>query len=287
MRTPHCKDLASGPVVAGRSRAHERLAYPSTVRTPGKSVTRQLQEAPRLLVELLPAKIGLPLRAWRNYPQVHGLNAPASALQRLVPVGRGAVDAGANRGVYAFLIARRAKHVYAFEPHPALSRYLRRAKVSNITVFDVALSDTSGEGLLRVPEVDGEATLGAHVDADKAISLSVRLARLDDFALADIGFLKIDVEGHELHVLRGAAETIRRSRPIVFIEVERRYQTGSVDAVFDYLTGSLSYAYGYAWRRGRLLPLTDFEVDRDQVPRTGDVSGGYINNFVFSDTPLS
>ena len=250
-------------------------------------MTRHLQAAPRQLAELLPPKIGLPLRAWKNYPRVHGLHAPARAFQRLVPAGRNAVDAGANRGVYGFLIARRAKHVYAFEPLPDLSNYLRRAKVSNITVFDVALSDVSGEGVLRVPEVDGEASLGSHVDAANATSLPVRLARLDDFALADIGFMKIDVEGHELQVLRGADATIRTCRPVVFIEVEQRYQTDSIERVFEHLTGSLSFAYGYSWHRGRLLPLSEFEVDRDQVARTGDVSGKYINNFVFSDVPLS
>lgn len=254
--------------------------------TGGKSVSRQLHAAPRQLVELLPARVGLPLRAWKNYPQVHGLNAPASALQRLVPRGRNAVDAGANRGVYAFLIARRARHVYAFEPLPGLSGYLRRAKVSNITVFDVALSDAAGDGILRVPEVDGEASLGSHVDADQATAVPVKLARLDDFQLPDIGFLKIDVEGHELQVLRGADATIRTCRPTVFVEVEQRYQTNAIESVFEHLTQSLAYAHGYAWHRGRLVPLADFDVERDQMARTGDVSGNYINNFIFSDTPL-
>lgn len=209
------------------------------------------------------------------------------ALYRLIPAGRNAVDAGANRGVYAYWIAQRARHVYAFEPLPGPSSYLQRAKVANITVLNVALSDTSGQGVLRVPDVDGEASLCPHVNPDRAASVPVTLARLDDFRLTDVGFMKIDVEGHELEVLRGAEATITTSRPTVFIEVEQRYRSDSIDAVFAYVTGSLSYRYGYAWHRGRLMPLADFHVDRHQQAPAGDHSGDYINNFAFSDTPLS
>jgi FkbM family methyltransferase len=252
----------------------------------GRRIASLLHGAPRQLVERLPPPIGLPLRAWKNYPRVHGLHAPAPALQRIVPAGRNAVDAGANRGVYAYLIARRARHVYAFEPIPTLSSYLRRARVSNVTVFTVALSDIAGEATLLVPAVDGEASLGSHVDPAGATALPVRLARLDDFHLDDIGFLKVDVEGHELQVLRGAAGTIQASRPNLLVEIEQRYQARPVADIFDYITGTLAYAHGYAWRRGTLVPLDGAGVAEAQRARAGDRTGGYVNNFVFSDAPL-
>lgn len=217
---------------------------------------------------------------------MHGLHAPARALCRLVPRGRAAVDAGANRGVYAYWIAQRATHVYAFEPSPGPSAYLRRARVSNITVFDVALSNTRGEGVLHVPAIDGEASLGTHVDQERATPIPVELACLDDFGLKGVGFVKIDVEGHELQVLQGGAGTIGRCRPVLFIEIEQRYQPGAITDVFDYITGDLSYGYGYSWHQGQLVPLADFHIDRDQIATTGDWTGRYINNFVFADTPI-
>lgn len=253
----------------------------------GEPVARRLRGTPRRLVERLPPTIGLPVRAWKNSPGVHGLYAPATALRRIVPAGRNAVDAGANRGVYAYLIALRAKHVHAFEPNPVLSDYLRRARVRNITVVDAALSDTDGEGTLLVPKVDGEASLGSHVDAASATPVTVRLARLDDFRLDDVGFLKIDVEGHELEVLRGAGATIKASRPNLLVEIEQRYRSGPIAEVFDHITGPLGYAHGYRWRRGDLLPLDAAGVAHDQAAQEGDQTGAYVNNFVFSDTPLS
>ena len=275
------------PSSPARLGSFDDLAYASPVETSaGKGVRRYLRSAARQFIELVPPRVGLPLRAWKNFPRVHGLHAPARALCRLVPTGRAAVDAGANRGVYAYWIAQRATHVYAFEPSPGPSGYLRRARVPNITVFDVALSNTPGEGVLHVPAVDGEASLGDHVDREGATPVPVKLACLDDFALADVGFVKIDVEGHELQVLQGGADTIRRCRPVLFVEIEQRYQRGEITDIFDYIAGDLSYAYGYSWHQGRLVPLADFRLARDQTATTGDWTGRYINNFVFADMPI-
>lgn len=238
------------------------------------------------MVELLPPSVGLHLRAWKNYPRLHGLGASARAFCRLVPQGLNAVDVGANRGIYAYWLARRAETVYAFEPLPIASEYLRQARIRNLHVAAVALSDRRGVGTLWVPALDGEASLCAHLDARSATRTEVALARLDDFALPDIGFIKVDVEGHEQQVLVGALETIQKWRPTLFVEIEQRYHNGPIRTVFDYIVGELSYRHGYFWRQGRLFPLDQFDVERHQLRLTGEISRGYVNNFVFSDAPL-
>lgn len=53
----------------------------------------------------------------------------------------------------------------------------------------------------------------------KIIEKDVQVKRLDDFGIADVDFIKIDVEGHELEVLKGGAATIERYRPVLLMEV--------------------------------------------------------------------
>jgi FkbM family methyltransferase len=54
--------------------------------------------------------------------------------------------------------------------------------------------------------------------AGATTEMPVHMQTLDSLGLVDVGFLKIDVEGHELAVLRGANETIAKNRPVVFME---------------------------------------------------------------------
>ena len=62
--------------------------------------------------------------------------------------------------------------------------------------------------------------------------IEVQVKPLDEFTLSDVTFIKIDVEGHDVEVLTGASETIKRWRPYVLVEVgTRNLQT--VDRYFD------------------------------------------------------
>jgi len=145
------------------------------------------------------------------------------------------IDVGAHRGaVLAEMrrVAPNGKHM-AFEPLPHLAQLLR-TEFPDVEVRESALSDQSGEtdfayvhgaaegwsGLIFRPLPTGEQ---ATVE-----QITVKLDRLDD--LLDPGYrpaaIKIDVEGAELQVFRGAVETLRRHKPIVIFE----HGTGSAEA---------------------------------------------------------
>ena len=62
-----------------------------------------------------------------------------------------AVDVGANVGLYTRVMARHAKAVLAFEPHPDCARHLRRTSPLNATVIEYALSEHAGGAILRAP----------------------------------------------------------------------------------------------------------------------------------------
>jgi len=112
----------------------------------------------------------------------------------------------------------------AFEPQPEMRDYIERRKVRsgwrNLTLFNVALSNTEGVAILARQRVgDGSASLQDARRRQDSETITVPLTtldRLDD--LANLKFIKCDVEGHEYNVFRGAERTIRRYRPVVQFE---------------------------------------------------------------------
>ena len=152
----------------------------------------------------------------------------SEALFRLVDEGDLVVDAGANIGYTCSILglcAGRRGELLAFEPHPAVFRLLqvntagfqRSGRFASVHLYEAALGDHDGEAGLFLPDSftdnDGAASIG--VGSGGLGQVSVASVRLDTM-LGDrkVGLLKIDVEGCEEQVLRGAeralhAKTIR------------------------------------------------------------------------------
>lgn len=137
-----------------------------------------------------------------------------------------AIDVGANFGLYTSRLAGLYDKVFAFEPHPFLFRELAEAALSNVVVTQAALSDRPGEAVLHVPLQNGRHLLGwaslqkQEPGAPESESVPVRAITIDSLSLPGIAFIKIDVEGHELSVIRGALETIARDRPTILCEAK-------------------------------------------------------------------
>ncbi|MGB9184464.1 MAG: FkbM family methyltransferase [Solirubrobacteraceae bacterium] len=160
------------------------------------------------------------------------------------------VDVGAHSGAVLREIVRCApagRHI-AYEPIPELAAQLTAAFPA-VTVRNAALSDENGEASFvqvdTAPEFSGFRERAYHGFAEVAKhQISVKTERLDNslpegFAPA---FIKIDVEGAELLVLRGARETIRRWRPTIVFEhgigAADRYETGPAD-IYELLVDDL------------------------------------------------
>ncbi len=207
-----------------------------------------------------------------------GFYAPGSALADMVPRGQIAVDAGANVGTYAYWFARSASEVVAFEPQPSLAKRLSASGIRNLTVHNVALSDSTGIAELHVPKAHGEAslrTLDVPVD-----TVQVPLTTLDSFELENVGFFKVDVEGHEEALLHGAENTLQRNSPLIYIEVEERHNPGGIARIVDWLA-NLGYTDVRYRQHSAMHPFQNFDLARDQLnqrPRTA----AYANNFLFS-----
>lgn len=145
-------------------------------------------------------------------------------LRSVVRPGMTVVDVGANVGFHTVLLSRLvgpAGRVHAFEPLPETIGMLRanlwRHGCANTVVHPMAVSDQAGVVEL---EIDPEGGSGTHIGAG---DLRVRCTTLDE-ALADtrVDVLKVDVEGAEPMVLRGAAALIARSPKLLAVVEFRR-----------------------------------------------------------------
>jgi FkbM family methyltransferase len=195
---------------------------------------------------------------WGARRLLRGPFEPEIELLRTFPSSSGAfVDVGASLGAYSHAALTRGFVVHAFEPQHRVASVLERG-LAGAFVHGVALSDRWGEAELRVPRNDvGYATIGQRNElrstADVRLGVSCGLAatvRLDDLDVGFVSLIKIDVEGHEQAVLRGARQMLERDRPMLIIEVEERHCRGSRAMVCRFLE-ELGYST-FLYFRGRL-----------------------------------
>ncbi len=228
---------------------------------------------------------------------------PQSALvllNRLLRPGDVAVDVGAHRGVFTDRMARLVGptgHVHAFEPNPDSWRVLAAVKgrSRNISLHHVGLSDRAGTATLYRPRpkgvrIDAMSSLIQHGDDESVhfdpVDVTIEVL---DAALADeprrIALIKVDVEGHELAVFRGADQVLERSRPAILVEIEQRHQSSDIRETFAHLE-ERGYAGWFVSATG-LQPLATFDVRRHQLDLLGDgfevgrPAPGYVSDFLF------
>ena len=173
-------------------------------------------------------KIDWPFGGWRRAYQWKKL---IFAVKEVAPESRTVVlDIGAHVGMWSQWFAGYFDHVHAFEPVPEHRAIfpLNLAPYENWTMHDCALGDVAG-----TVHMDRRAdnTGNTHV-ADDAIDpglrgkqelIKTRVVRLDDLGFDNldrsrIALIKIDVEGYELPVCRGAEKLIRLHRPVMIVE---------------------------------------------------------------------
>ncbi|WP_246801140.1 FkbM family methyltransferase [Bradyrhizobium genosp. L] len=203
-------------------------------------------------------------------------------------------DIGANKGSFTYWLSRwnPAGRVIAFEPQKDLAGRLAQvcssARLRNVLVEPKAVAAESGIRELCIP--DGHqsgASLNPNVMPDVPHArATVTAVSLDEYFYTSddrISVLKIDVEGVELDVLRGAARILQRRAPLLVFECENRHLGGgSVHDVFAHLE-----AIGYRGRfalNGRLHPIEEFDaaIHQRQVGEWFWKQPGYCNNFVFA-----
>ena len=210
------------------------------------------------------------------------------------------VDAGAHDGRLTLpLAALPDTHVIAFEPLPPAFLRLQQAVArsgASVTPRPEALADRAGTLTLSVPRVGGAAQeewasiakdyLAIQRDDPRVEAIDtwpVPVIALDSLGLTGVTAIKIDVEGAEEELLRGAMATLRRCRPILSIEIEERHRPGSTSAI-PALLRDLGYQ-GFFEFYGDWRPIETLDIATMQrgspSPAAFDVSHPYVFGFFF------
>lgn len=145
-----------------------------------------------------------------------------------IDTGAIVLDIGANIGAHTVPLAQlvgAAGVVVAFEPQPTLHKILCANlvlnSVPNVLTYAMALGSCEGECLIPILDYSQPNNFGGIGMDMVQEGEAVPLTTLDSFQLERVDFIKLDVEGFESKVLEGAAETIARCRPIMYIENDR------------------------------------------------------------------
>jgi FkbM family methyltransferase len=212
--------------------------------------------------------------------EIYGEFSPGEGalFAQVVKPGMTVVEVGANIGAHSVPLARACAPgpLYLFEPQQRVFQLLCANLALNGVANAVAYPEACGEqdGFVIVPSLDYASTFnfgGVSVQSEDSgvRGQRVRATPLDSLGLEDCHLLKIDVEGFEAQVLRGAAETIRKFRPLLYVENDR---PAHQQEVISLIAGM---GYRLYWHTPRLFVPGNFHGYPE------DVFGGVVSVNVF------
>lgn len=217
-----------------------------------------------------------------RYPQAH---LDRLLLQKFVQPGDAVLDAGANIGMTALeALEAGAGHVFAVEPVPELSRRIRSLNHGSITCIEAALSDSCGsaELVLSLTHNQGSTISSALVDLFPSVysehHRTVQVNRLTIDSLEErvrsAPVWKIDVEGSEPELIRGASGTLRKTPPrAVIVELYEPFYNEFKElmrATHPYVKRAVIDRYDYS------LYMLDKELAESDPDRYQNSSPTYV-----------
>ncbi len=214
-----------------------------------------------------------------------GYEKELNIIEKFADKSKDALDIGVYRGVYSYKLSQNFKYIHSFEPNPLLFPYLNKNLkkiIRNIKLYNYALSDNNGETELKLPirskslfkeNIEELFQLGAAtMHPDNVIreykKVPIKTRKLDDISIKNkIGFIKIDVEGHEKNVLMGGKYLIKENKPVMLIEIEERHTKIPVIETINFIK-NLNYDCYYFFKEN-LISIDKINKDNTE------------NNFIF------
>lgn len=205
--------------------------------------------------------IGRSLETYGEYSELETV-----IFDQIIQPGQLAIEVGANIGAHTLFLSQKVGSdglVLAFEPqriiYQMLCGNLALNSITNVFCWNTAVGAESGD--LALPALDyskennfGGIELGQSLDGE-----TVSVVTIDDLRLPRCDFIKIDVEGMEESVLRGAAETIKQFKPILYVECDR---VEKEDSLIRYLD---SLGYTLHWHQPALFNPNNYSGNDENI----------------------
>ena len=181
------------------------------------------------------------------------------------------LDIGAATGMYASHFAKHSKNVICFEAVPPVYEQLEKIKQSNANVIthNIAVSNHVGTNDFYVD--DQRLSNSSFQNLVGGQKITVDTVTIDSLKLVDVGFIKVDVEGVELDVLVGAADTIAEYKPTCMVEIYEKFNKYPVETTFEFFFNR-GYRCFYNHKGQGLKPVRNIQegVDATKIPEITD-----------------
>ena len=183
-------------------------------------------------------------------------------VKKFIKSGTDSIDVGVYRGVYSYEMSKYSEKVHSFEPNPIIFKYINKNLkkfIKNIHLYNFALSNQNKTMNLKIPIRNsnsnkeifeeyyemGKATIHNENNFENYENFEIQTKKIDEFNFDNkISLIKIDVEGHELEVIEGAKNTIKKDKPILLVEIEKQYTKKEVAESINFIN-SLGYKSYY------------------------------------------
>ncbi len=206
-----------------------------------------------------------------------------SFLNKYLKDGMTYVDVGANIGVYTLFAAKRVGtrgKVFAFEPQTKtfnrLIENIQLSKLENIIAEQAAVGEQEGKLEIVTNDKYSSVSYTKHINSETSALNTCRMITLDAYfkAVKDIDYLKIDVEGFEFYVLRGAEQMLKKKIPsIIQLELIEKFQNRSGSSIkrICQLMNSLGYKFFYLKENLLNLAPPYNEEENDNIYNYNDI----------------
>jgi FkbM family methyltransferase len=188
-----------------------------------------------------------------------------SIINQIIKKGDVILDIGANIGLmtipFSKMVGQNGK-VMSYEPQPEIYRILcgniAINNLTNVYAHNLAVGDNNNP--LFIPKIDyGKSNNFGGISLQNSGETKINQIKIDDLSLDKLNFMKIDVESMELNVLNGSYYTIKKHRPVIYVENDRKENSP------DLLEFLLSENYNCYWHVSNLFELNNYKNNNINV----------------------